>query len=73
MDYGSLITVIASSAAALSVAKGIADWLRARRSTQLKITIQDKDGKRQDITLDSADPEVTRKVLEQVTKQAGQG
>jgi len=37
MDLGSVVTVIATSGAALAIAQGIADWLRRRRGTTLKI------------------------------------
>jgi hypothetical protein len=37
MDLGSVVAVVATSGAALAIAQGVADWLRRRRGTTLRI------------------------------------
>jgi hypothetical protein len=37
MDLGAVVTIVATSGAALAIAQGIADWLRRRRGATLKI------------------------------------
>jgi hypothetical protein len=44
MDLGSVVTVVATSGAALAVAQGIADWLRRRRGATLRIERDPRSG-----------------------------
>lgn len=37
MDLGTVVTVVAGTAAATAIATGIADWLRARRGASVEI------------------------------------
>lgn len=42
MDLGSVLTIVISSGAALALARGLADWMRLRRTA--KITIRNQHG-----------------------------
>ena len=65
MDLGAIVTVIASSGATLALARGVADWLRARRQTRLKIEI--KDGSRSiKVEVANIDPEAAGRIIEDV-------
>lgn len=44
MDLGSVLEVVLASGAVLSVAKGLADWLRARRGASVTIEVKHSDG-----------------------------
>lgn len=63
MDLGAIVTVIASSAATLALARGIAAWLRARRGVRLKI---ERDGKSGSIkaAVEGLDPEAALRIVE---------
>jgi Effector Associated Constant Component 1 len=66
MDLGAIVTIIASSGATLAVARGIADWLRARRGTRLRIEI--KEGSRSiKAEVDNIDPEAAGRIVEDLS------
>jgi len=44
MDLGTILTIIASSEAALAIAQGIADWIRRNRGVRLTIEKNEKSG-----------------------------
>lgn len=44
MDLGAIVTVVATSGATLAIARGIAAWLRARRSASITIEVNGKTG-----------------------------
>lgn len=70
MDLGAIVTVLASSAATLAVAQGIAAWLRARRGTKLTIDIDGGTGGLK-VAVHSIDPEVAERITETVLKASG--
>jgi plasmid stabilization system protein ParE len=44
MDLGAIVTVVATSGATVAMARGIADWLRRRHGTRLKIQLDARSG-----------------------------
>jgi hypothetical protein len=59
MDLGTIVTVVATSAAATAVAQGIAAWLKARRGTKLRVTRPDGTV----VELNGVDPDAGLKAL----------
>jgi hypothetical protein len=63
MDLGATIAVIATSSAAAAVARGIADWLRRRRGTSLKIYRDPRSGSIK-AEIENIDPAVALRIVE---------
>lgn len=65
MDLGGIVAVVATSAAAASIAAGVADWLRRKPRVKLTIT---RDGKAQSITLEleNVDAACAARVIEHI-------
>jgi hypothetical protein len=67
MDLGAIVTVIASSAATLAIAQGIAAWLRARRNVKLKIESKGGSGSIK-AAVEGLDPEAALRIVEVIRK-----
>jgi Effector Associated Constant Component 1 len=63
MDLGMVVSVLATSGATLSIARGLAAWLRARRGVTLKV---ERDGKSGSLKAAVAgiDPEAAVSIVE---------
>jgi hypothetical protein len=44
MDLGAIVSIIATPAATLAIARGVAAWMRARRGTTIRIEWDGKSG-----------------------------
>lgn len=65
MDLGSVVTVVATSGAALAIAQGIADWLRRRRGTTLRIERDPNSGAIK-VLVENIDPAAAVRITEVV-------
>ena len=65
MDLGTVISVIATSGAALALAEGLADWLRSRRSTTIYIERDSPSGSIK-MHVNQIDPESAKQIIESV-------
>ena len=57
MDIGAIIGVVATSGASLAIAQGLADWLRRRRGTKLRIERDPASGSIK-AEIENIDPEI---------------
>lgn len=65
MDLGTVISVLATSGAALALAQGLADWLRSRRSTKLVIERDNSSGSIK-LMIEQIDPETAKQITEMI-------
>jgi hypothetical protein len=65
MDLGALLTVVATSGATVAIARGIADWLRRRRGTRLRIQRDPRSGSIK-AEVENIDPAVAIRIVELV-------
>ena len=67
MDLGAVVSVVATSAAALAIARGIAAWLKARRGVTIKI---ERDDKSQCLkaSVVGLDPDAAVRIFEMIRK-----
>ncbi|MCG8295276.1 effector-associated constant component EACC1 [Pseudomonas entomophila] len=63
MDLGTVISVLATSGAALALAQGLADWLRLRRSVTVVVEQDDSAG-RIKYLVEQIDPETAKQIIE---------
>jgi hypothetical protein len=63
MDLGAILTVVATSSAMVAIARGIADWLRRRRGTRLKIQ-RDPDSGSIKAEVENIDPAIAIRIVE---------
>jgi hypothetical protein len=65
MDLGMVVSVLATSGATLSIARGLAAWLKARRGVTLKV---ERDGKSGSLkaTVAGIDPEAAVRIVETI-------
>jgi hypothetical protein len=67
MELGTILTIVATSGAALTVARGIADWLRRRRGTRLKIQRDPQSGSIK-AEVENIDPAVAERIVELIRR-----
>jgi hypothetical protein len=65
MELGAIISVMVTSGAALSIARGIASWLRARRGVTVTIERHSKSESLKAV-VSGLDPEIALRVIETV-------
>jgi hypothetical protein len=68
MDLGVIVQIVATSASTLAIARGIADWIRRNRGTQLKI---ERDGISGSIKaeIQNFDPEIAQSITDILLKK----
>jgi hypothetical protein len=67
MDLGAILTIVATSGATIAVAKGIADWLRGRRGTRLKIQRDPQSGSIK-AEVENIDPAAAMRIVELIRR-----
>jgi hypothetical protein len=67
MDLGAVLTVVAASSATVAVARGIADWLRRRRGTRLKIQRDPQSGSIK-AEVENIDPAAALRIVELIRR-----
>lgn len=67
-DLGTIVTVVATSGAALALAKGVAAWLKSRRNASIEITMA---GPNESISaiVRGIDPEVALRITEVIIEK----
>jgi hypothetical protein len=63
MDLGAVLTIVATSGATVALAQGVADWLRRRRGTSLKIQRDPRSGSIK-AAVENIDPAVAMRIIE---------
>lgn len=63
MDLGTVVQVVVASGAMLALAKGIADWLRARRGVTLTLERSGKSGSLK-MAVKGLDPATAERIIE---------
>ncbi len=63
MDLGVILEIILTSGATLALAKGLADWLRARRGTRVVIE-KNESGKSIKTIVEGIDPRMAERIIE---------
>jgi Effector Associated Constant Component 1 len=64
MDLGAIVEVVASSGAALAIARGLATWLRARRGVTVSIRKKGPSRSLLKATVAGLDPEAAVRIVE---------
>jgi hypothetical protein len=67
MDLGTIVSVVFTSGATLALARGVADWLRARRGATLVLEESSKQGSLK-TSINGIDPATAERIIEKVRK-----
>jgi len=65
MDLGTIVSVVATSGAALAIAQGVAAWLRARRGVSL-VYERASGSESLKVAVQGIDPDTAKRIIEKV-------